>query len=692
MGTRVRLTAAGILAPLLFGLTAWPATGWESKTLVDPDRTAPDRCSLRGVTAKRVETDRGPALEVRFGGKLSWSNIRFEAGKAFQLSDWTPYRVLSLSLFNPGQTDATARLRLDETVDGRNRSHSFGPFTFQPGRRTTLNIGFTTGVVDGMRGQPRGIFGPNELAVWPANWWKIPACTDVRSFQLLTGKDAMPQTLRIHRIELRRVDVSDLKPFVDRYGQFNAEDWPGKVRNDTDFAERLGREEADLAARPALPGRSKYGGWSAGPRLKATGRFRVTKRDGRWWFVDPSGCLFWSSGITGLRAESGGPIRGGVHCYEWLPKPGDPLAAYRRKNRTIDFFKINLHRKYGTDITGRFADISTRRLVSWGFNTIGNWSDTETWRTRRVPYTIPVGYRCPTFKRRIHAHKTKYFPDVFSEQFAPAVAAGLRRYAEYKDDPWLLGVFIDNELMWDYAPRLALADDSGSATQAAVVGHLRQRYGSIEALNRGWKTGLASWVAMRGGVTLTAAQLKAARHDMEDVQKLIAARYYKVCREEMNRHMPGCLYFGSRFSNYPRPVVAECAKQADVVCFNIYKDNPDEKGVDELAMQLDFPVVIGEYHFGALDRGMFHTGLRPAKDQAERAAKFSGYLRTAARAPWCVGAHWFQFRDQALTGRSDGENYNIGFVSITDTPYPEMRAAARDVHAEIYSLRSPPGK
>lgn len=676
------------LSLIVMGLGALPAQAWDSKELVDLTRNGSGRYTLRGATTRHVEVDGQPALEVRFDGKTSWSSIRFEAGKAFDFRDWTDHQVLSLSLSNPGKEAARALLRLDGLVDGRKKSHSLGEFSFPPGRQTRLHLGFTMGIVDGMRGQPRGIFGKDERIVWPPNWWSLPACENVTSFQLLTGKAPLQQVIRIHHIELRRVDPSELKPFVDRYGQFNGEDWPGKLRRDTDFAERLQREEADIKARPAVDGRGKYGGWATGPRLKATGRFSVVKHDGKWWFVDPSGCLFWSSGVTGLRAESGGPIRGGAHCYEWLPGAGDPLAAYRRKNRTVDFFKMNLHRKYGPEFPQRFADISTRRLVSWGFNTVGNWSDAETWQTRRVPYTIPVGYRCPTFRKRIHAHKTKYFPDVFNEAFGPAVAAGLERYAVHRDDPWLLGVFIDNELMWNDAPLLALGDTGGSATQAAVIDRLRRRYGTVDKLNSEWQTSLASWDAMRGGVTLSPPQAKAARRDIDDIQELIAARYYAVCREQMDRHMPGCLYFGSRFSNYPRTVVAECAKRADVVCFNIYRDLPDEKDADELAAELDFPVIIGEYHFGALDRGMFHTGLRPAPDQDGRAEKFAEYLRTAIRAPWCVGAHWFQFRDQALTGRGDGENYNIGFVTITDTPYPEMRGAARRVHTGLYSLRA----
>ena len=56
--------------------------------------------------------------------------------------------------------------------------------------------------------------------------------------------------------------------------------------------------------------------------------------------------------------------------------------------------------------------------------------------------------------------------------------------------------------------------------------------------------------------------------------------------------------------------------------------------------------------------------------------------------PAFVGCHWFQYVDEPLTGRSfDGENYNIGFVTVTDTPYPELVAAARQVHVSAYVRR-----
>ena len=84
---------------------------------------------------------------------------------------------------------------------------------------------------------------------------------------------------------------------------------------------------------------------------------------------------------------------------------------------------------------------------------------------------------------------------------------------------------------------------------------------------------------------------------------------------------------------------------------------------------------------------MFHTGLKPTKDQNDRAAKYKSYVLGALANRYIVGTHWFQYKDQATTGRGDGENYQIGLVNIVDTPYPETIAVLREVGYDMYSYR-----
>jgi hypothetical protein len=122
-----------------------------------------------------------------------------------------------------------------------------------------------------------------------------------------------------------------------------------------------------------------------------------------------------------------------------------------------------------------------------------------------------------------------------------------------------------------------------------------------------------------------------------------------------------------------------------VVGVNRYRFAPDDLAMPE---GVDKPLLVGEFHFGALDRGLTHTGLRSVPSQPQRAAAYCLYLREALCHPHLVGAHWFQYADQCVTGRFDGENYQIGFVDITDTPYAETIAACRAVGDVLYRTRA----
>jgi len=178
--------------------------------------------------------------------------------------------------------------------------------------------------------------------------------------------------------------------------------------------------------------------------------------------------------------------------------------------------------------------------------------------------------------------------------------------------------------------------------------------------------------------------------DFKMLDAKIAEAYFGGCRRAMDNILPGILYLGCRFNvAYTPEVVRVAGRYCDVVSFNINEELPDARTVDELAEEFDFPVVVGEFHFGAKDRGMFHGGLILTSGQEQRAEKFAAYMKKAARAPWCIGAHWFCYTDQPLTGRGDdGENFAVGFVDATDDPHPEMVEAAKTLHKEIYQLRS----
>jgi hypothetical protein len=169
----------------------------------------------------------------------------------------------------------------------------------------------------------------------------------------------------------------------------------------------------------------------------------------------------------------------------------------------------------------------------------------------------------------------------------------------------------------------------------------------------------------------------------------LAEQYFRTCRDEVKRAAPNQMYLGCRFAWVNDRAARAAAEYCDVIAYNLYRrDIADFR----LPASIDRPVIIGEFHFGALDRGLFHPGLQKTADQQERAAMTKSYVQGALRNPWIVGTHWFQYGDQATTGRGDGENYQIGFLDICDTPYAETIAASREVGYAMYAYRAEQGE
>jgi hypothetical protein len=222
------------------------------------------------------------------------------------------------------------------------------------------------------------------------------------------------------------------------------------------------------------------------------------------------------------------------------------------------------------------------------------------------------------------------FPVVRDPGFRAALATALADAAkETARDPWCIGYFIDNELNWPTKDRAETAEI-----------------------------------------------------------------YYRICLEEMRKAAPDKLFLGSRIHMHYYPgegeedVVLAAAKYCDVVSFNRYRFSAADL---KLLSDVDKSVIVGEWHFGALDRGMLHTGLRSVGTQAQRGRTYEFYAKGAIRNPALVGCHWFQYHDQCVTGRGDGENYQIGFLDICDTPYTETVEGCRNAGYSIYRDRTSGG-
>jgi hypothetical protein len=521
-------------------------------------------------------------------------------------------------------------------------------------------------------------------------------------------------------------------PFIDKFGQYIHLNWPDKVIDDNNLVARYEHERGDLDL--LKPGHfNQYGGWKNGPKLEATGFFRTVRLGDVWWLVDPEGCLFLSSGVTTVgsvvRADAGGSsalrtgLSGRENFFQWLPPgnhPGRLLGLVANETATVtsgdyrgqrplaaNFFALNALAQYPQaasiqDLRSWSSTLAFQRLRSWGFTTIGAWSDPDLFtRSGRRPYTHMLQ---PAHPGLINGSTT--YLDYFKDQWLINLRARLTEEIGLTiGDPYNLGFYIDNERDWtksNVSARslglwvLKAPSEPFSARYAkrAFRDQLRGKYVTIANLNSQWQVNYSSWddVLTRQDVEPTAAL---SDEDMQAFERLYAETYFSTCRQAMREIAPRHLYLGCRFTSGARPVLLElAAKFADVVTVNLY--GQAARLLPGMEVGSDGPLMCTEYHYTARDTGLFADAVAANSrriTQTERAQAMKTFARSFSVHPRYVGTHWFQYFDYPPSGRLDSRNMNsnLGFVSTANLTYAEMAKGAREMNYAMYRERFSPG-
>jgi len=463
-------------------------------------------------------------------------------------------------------------------------------------------------------------------------------------------------------------------PFIDAYGQFRHADWPTKIHSPKDFAAQRTTEAAALQASPRPPSWDKYGGFKDGPQLTASGNFRVEKYAGKWWLVDPDGRLFWSHGVTGVGVSSTSPMQGRKQFFTELP-PMNPSSP-----NVVNWYLANLKLKYGSTAEVTADALAHERLSGWGLNTLASWSDPKVTSLDKTPYTITLNIGGPKLAPSLK------LADPYDKAFARSARSVFKGEKNSTGtDPWCIGYFIGNELEWRNGPDMineVLTAPAKQAGKQALVKLLQQRHAAIADLNTAWHTTYDSWDNLLNSTNKVEATL--ALDDFTAFNKELAQLYYQTCETELKRAMPNKLNLGSRFHTVNPIAIRAAAKYCDVVSFNKYNTS-----IRNLTLPdgLDRPIIIGEFHFPAWDRSFAANAGCGQLCEVQRADSYWYYLTGALENPLIVGTHWFQYLDQPLAGRGDGENFPIGFVDVTDTPYDELTKVTRELGDNLYARR-----
>lgn len=395
-------------------------------------------------------------------------------------------------------------------------------------------------------------------------------------------------------------------------------------------------------------GLSQFGGLLA-RKVQATGFFYSTNMDGRWWLIDPEGCLFLDKGVSAVQT-----LRGANS-------------------------KDILKREFGGETN--WATQTTDLLRSNGFDNLGAWSDPDVLRQTLHPlvYTRVLNFmssygekRGGTYQQPGHAGYPNDCIFVFDPKFEAFCDMYARQLVKVKNDPWLLGYFSDNEMpLWRRALKNYLRLPPHDAGYQAA-----------------WK-----WLQTRHGENTTTGQITA--QDEKDFLAFAVTRYCRIVSLAIKKYDPNHLFLGSRFNGrvLDEPEVFKAAgPYVDVVSVNYYDVwTPSLAQLASWEHESGKPVMITEWYTKAEDSGLANTGGAGwiVKTQGDRGLFYQNFTLALLQSKVCVGWDWFKYADNDPTDTTadpSNRDANKGIVNIHYQPYQPLLEAMKQINDRAYSL------
>lgn len=398
---------------------------------------------------------------------------------------------------------------------------------------------------------------------------------------------------------------------------------------------------------------NRYGSWSDGPQLDATGFFRTEKIKGRWVIVDPAGKVHIDAGVLSITPGGG------------------------------DDNKASFASKFGND-RDRWIFETMDSLSKYGFNGCGAWGNEESIRFfNDFSKDLKCTY-CPIinpmsdygFELGIAEHRpgnTGYVNNCI-----PVFNPGFREHCEkvipefvrkYRNDPNVLGYFTDNEMP------LRLSNLEG--------------YLSMEPEEYGYRAAKA-WMEEKGYDQVT-DQAK------REFVGYVAETYYRTVSEVLKAADPNHLYLGSRLAGTSKTyeyVYKAAARYCDIVSINYYGQwEVVQKDYSRWETWADTPYMITEFYTKAEDSGLPNTCGDGwiVKDQTSRGIHYENFIIGLLRTGKCVGWCWCKYLDNDptnLNAEASNRDANKGIFDNRYEPYGALVKSMTRVNNVRYSILS----
>ncbi|MGB4659329.1 MAG: beta-galactosidase, partial [Mobilitalea sp.] len=495
---------------------------------------------------------------------------------------------------------------------------------------------------------------------------------EIQEIHLTTMPYPKDHRVRIHMLALTKtapeIIMKDTK-LMDELGQWIPKEWPTKMESraaSTLFLRNLLQKAEAFDYKYPYEDWDQYGGWTQKPLTK-TGWFHTEFDGTRWWLADPEGNAFISTGIDCLIPGNDTRIDIVRPWCSFIPDQSSQYKSAYESGRKFgmdtelfNYGAANMITAFGADSWwDNWAKILKMYLFQWGINTLGNWSDLAFIRSAKMPYVLPLDVHSPNNYPSTEVKIFRDFPDVYSEEYQKASEEYAKTLEQFKEDPYLIGYFMRNEPAWAFVYELNIAEEmlanpAKTASREAFISKLQKVYSTIGSFNTAWNLSLGSFEDLQIPIYHACSLSEQAKLDLSEFSKEMITQYVKIpavaCRKVDHNH----LNLGMRYAYITDPGLLSGYENFDVFSINSYQFSPFGE-VENLGKLLNMPVMIGEFHQGALDMGLTAHGIKGVADQVERGKAYRYYVEQASLSKYFLGAHYFQLNDQSCLGRFDGE-------------------------------------
>ncbi|MDB0710013.1 hypothetical protein PL482_02940 [Bacteroides xylanisolvens] len=397
---------------------------------------------------------------------------------------------------------------------------------------------------------------------------------------------------------------------------------------------------------------NKYGSSTTLPKQAATGRFYTKKIDGRWWLVDPEGCLHLERSATSLRKGTSS------------------------RNKTA------WNSKFGTD--EKWLSTTQRELSEIGFHGTGAFCtgtysliQTHNASNPSSPLTLAPSF---AFLSQFKSAKSYNYPGGSDDNAAGLVfyngwtewcelyLAG-SAFADYLRDPNVLGFFSDNEINF-------------SSNSSRIL----DRFLAISNSSDPAYVAAKAFMDSKGTQNVT--------DDLNnEFAGIVAEKYYKAVKEAVKKVDDKLLYLGTRLHGTPKymeGVVRAAGKYCDVISINYYSRWSPEltTAIADWANWADKPFLVSEFYTKGVEDSDLNNQSGAGYSvptQNERAYAYQHFTLGLLEAKNCIGWHWFKYQDDDGTDNSS-KPANKGLYDNSYQLFPYLSFFARELNFNAYDL------